>query len=171
MARMIDQLLDFSRIRLGLLNIVPHAGNLQGVCEAAIAEVRQAMPDADIRLQGHGDLAATFDPDRMTQVLINLVVNAVQHGSPGLPVEVRIDGRAADRLCLQVRNDGTLPDDVKDHLFTPFRESRAKDSPGLGLGLYIVDQFVRAHGGVVEVRSSAAEGTLFELHLPRRAGR
>ncbi len=171
MQRMIDQLLDFSRIRQGLLTLHPQPASLQAVVEAALAEVRQALPEADIRLHLQGDTAGSFDVDRITQVVVNLLVNAVQHGCPGTPVELVLDGRQAERLVFEVHNAGTLSDQVKDHLYTPFREGRSTESSGLGLGLYIVDQFVRAHGGSIEARSSDSAGTVFEVCLPRRVQR
>jgi signal transduction histidine kinase len=167
MARMIDQLLDFSRIRLGLLRVNPLPANLESVCEAALAEVRQALPEADIRLHLQGEMTGTFDPDRLMQVLINLAVNAVQHGCVDRPVEIQVDGRDAARLKVRVRNDGALPEGVREHLFTPFREGRPKESSGLGLGLYIVDQFVQAHGGSVAVHTEEPPATVFEIEIPR----
>jgi signal transduction histidine kinase len=169
MARMIEQLLDFSRIRLELLRMDPAPANLQSVCDGAIAEVRQAAPDADIRFEPRGDLNGVFDHDRMMQVLINLIGNAVLHGESARRIDVLADGTGADRLSVRVRNEGLLPDEVKTHLFTPFRDTPRKESPGLGLGLYIVDQFVRAHGGMVAAHSSPSEGTVFEFHMPRHA--
>jgi signal transduction histidine kinase len=141
------------------------------VCDGAIAEVRQAAPDADIRFEPRGDLNGVFDHDRMMQVLINLIGNAVLHGESARHIDVMADGTGADRLSVRVRNEGLLPDEVKTHLFTPFRDTPRKESPGLGLGLYIVDQFVRAHGGMVAAHSSASEGTVFEFHMPRHASR
>ncbi|WP_119154734.1 hybrid sensor histidine kinase/response regulator [Caldimonas tepidiphila] len=168
MARMIDQLLDFSRIRSGMLHVEPRPGNLLATCEAAVAEIRQARPEARIDLDGQGELDAEFDPDRMMQVFNNLIDNAVQHGAAGVPVGVELDGRAPAQVRVRVRNTGTVPEQARAELFTPFRSRPQKDSAGLGLGLYIVDQFVRAHGGRVECCSGTGGETVFELQLPRR---
>jgi two-component system sensor histidine kinase/response regulator len=167
MAAMITQLLDFSRIRAGSVRLEPKPAQLGEICRAALAELRQARPDARIELHCEGDLAATLDADRVMQVVSNLASNALQHGTPGSPVQVFADGRDAATLRLRVVNDGTLADEVRQRLFEPFQSSRSS-SGGLGLGLHIVDHFVRAHGGTVDARATADGHVVFEVTLPRR---
>jgi signal transduction histidine kinase len=169
MAAMITQLLDFSRIRSGSLRIEPRPAQLGEICRAAVAELRQARPDARIELHCEGDLAATLDVDRMMQVVSNLASNALQHGTPDSPVQVAAEGTDAATLRLRVVNAGALPDDVRQRLFEPFRPSQS-GATGLGLGLYIVDHFVRAHGGTVDGRATADGHTVFEVTLPRQPG-
>ena len=169
MAAMITQLLDFSRIRSGSLRIEPRPAQLGEICRPAVAELRQARPDARIELHCEGDLAATLDVDRMMQVVSNLASNALQHGTPDSPVQVAAEGTDAATLRLRVVNAGALPDDVRQRLFEPFRPSQS-GATGLGLGLYIVDHFVRAHGGTVDGRATADGHTVFEVTLPRQPG-
>jgi two-component system sensor histidine kinase/response regulator len=168
MARMIEQLLDFSRIRSDVLRLAQREADLHAVTHAVLAELRQARPAAQVDLDLLGDPQGVFDSDRMGQVVANLVANAVQHGAPGGVVRVTVDGRVADRLGLSVLNVGRLPDELLPRLFEPFK-SADKPSEGLGLGLYIVEQFVRAHGGEVSA-ANQADGVLFTLHIPRRGG-
>lgn len=167
MARMIEQLLDFSLIRTGVLQLRPQAAQLDLLCQQVVAELRQAKPAMQIEVAHHGPLDGRFDPDRIMQVLANLMGNALQHGAPGEPVRVVLDGRDPTHLQVQVRNTGALPETVQAHLFTPFRSGGNGESSGLGLGLYIVDQFIQAHGGRVSGRSEGDE-TVFAFSWPRR---
>jgi signal transduction histidine kinase len=169
MAAMITQLLDFSRIRSGSLRIEPRPAQLGEICRAAVAELHQARPDARIELHCEGDLAATLDVDRVMQVVSNLASNALQHGTPDRPVQIAAEGTDAATLRLRVVNAGALPDDVRQRLFEPFRPSQS-GTTGLGLGLYIVDHFVRSHGGTVDGRATADGHTVFEVTLPRQPG-
>ncbi|MBQ1761677.1 MAG: hybrid sensor histidine kinase/response regulator [Aquincola sp.] len=166
MNRMIAQLLDFSRIRSGSLQIDKAPADLGTLCRQVLDEIRQARPDARIELQTEGDLQARFDPDRLMQVIANLVSNAVQHGSPEEPVSLRLDGTQPEVIGVEVSNTGTLPPAVRERLFEPFRTSSAS-SGGLGLGLYIVAQFLEAHGGQVQGRSTDEGRTVFSFSLPR----
>ena len=167
MARMIEQLLDFSRIRSGVLTLRPQPSSLAAVCDAVVCELREVHPGAAIEVQALGDLQGSFDADRMAQVLSNLVGNALQHGDAGTPVRVLLDGRDAQRLRASVSNAGRLPEALLPRLFDPFKPE-GQHGGGLGLGLYIVDHFVRAHGGTVE-GGNAAEGALVRFKMPRRA--
>jgi len=110
----------------------------------------------------------------MTQVLSNLLGNAVSYGAPGTPIKIRIDGRADDEVVIEVNNQGEpIPADVLPVLFDPFRRGRASaDNPGgIGLGLYIAEQIVIAHGGTIHVQSNWEQGTTFTLKLPRSSKR
>lgn len=167
MGRMIEQLMDFSRIRAGVLQLQPQSADLGAVARAVIAELQPMHPQARIELSAEGDLQGRFDPDRMAQVLSNLVGNALQHGASGEPVLVALDGRERPWLRASVFNAGQLPAHLLGQLFDPFKGSEHR-SEGLGLGLYIVDQFVRAHGGEVSGRNTA-EGAVFEWRVPRGA--
>jgi signal transduction histidine kinase len=96
-----------------------------------------------------------------------LLGNALAHGGQERPIRLRVDGAAANEVRLQVCNEGVIPDAARDTLFQPFQRGEKSGEGGLGLGLYIVDQIVRGHGGRIEVTSDAAQGTCFEVVLPR----
>lgn len=167
MARMISQLLDFSRLRSGAWQPQLADHDLAAVSRSAIAEVMQAAPEARIELHAQGDLAGHFDADRLAQVFSNLLVNALAHGAPGETVHVRLDGRDAGRLVAEVDNAGSLDPELLPRLFLPFKAPEERRD-GLGLGLFIVDQFVRAHGG--QVRAASGDGRVrFMWEMPRRA--
>lgn len=170
MNTMIDQLLDFTRARIGGgIPIQPRETNLADVYMQAASEIELAHPDWKLRHAFAGDLSGTWDPDRLLQVFSNLVANAGEHGSREGGVEVRLDGTDRDRVVVEVHNMGTIPASLLSALFDPFRgtDVRRRESQGLGLGLFIVREIVRAHGGRVSASSSHAEGTLFAVELPR----
>ena len=163
MTRLIEQLLDFATARLGRLPIRPQPSSLRELCEAAVAEFHHER--AQLYWEVHGDPSGTWDPDRLLQVLANLIGNAVQHGHPEHPVKVRIEGQLDATVRIEVENTGTIPPEIRDTIFSPFVRS-TDSSRGTGLGLYIVEQIAKAHGGSVRVRTS--EGTtVFEVLLPR----
>ena len=169
MSRMIEQLLDVASMRTGQLGARPAPTDLGQVCAAIRDEICASDPDCRIVLRSHGDLRGRWDADRLSQVVSNLLGNALQHGEPGSPVRLELDGTDAHQVRLAVRNAGAIPPQVLPHVFEPFRSSQPRQggSGGLGLGLHIVDQIVRLHGGAVTVRSDAAQGTAFEVSLPR----
>ncbi len=123
----------------------------------------------------HGSLEGEWDPDRLAQVVSNLVSNAILHGAQGGPVVVDLDGTAADSVRIRIHNEGTVPAARLPFLFEAFMGTagllpEAKTSrSGLGLGLFIARELARAHGGDITVRSCAADGTTFEVSVPRRA--
>jgi signal transduction histidine kinase len=102
-------------------------------------------------------------------VFSNLVANAMQHGTPGPIVSVRVDGTRLDVVHVEVHNHGAISLGLLPNLFEPMSggEHRHARSQGLGLGLYISQQIVKGHGGSIEVRSSDASGTTFVVVLPR----
>jgi signal transduction histidine kinase len=162
---MIRDLLDFTRTSVGGFPHRPVATDLRRLCDAAVDELRAVHPERTITVDVSGDLTGVWDPDRLKQALLNLLGNAIDHGGDG-PVGIRIEGAGQD-VVLTVHNDGEpIPASVLPVLFEPFR--RGDGSPhGLGLGLYIVREIVRSHGGAIEVHSSAAEGTTFVSRWPR----
>jgi signal transduction histidine kinase len=112
--------------------------------------------------------AVHCDRPRLEQVLSNLLGNAIQHGSADAPIEVVLDF-SADTFNLSVRNQGApVPHSVRDRLFQPFyRAAPGRRGGGLGLGLYIVAEVAKAHGGSANVTSSATGDTCFTVRVPR----
>ncbi len=172
MLEMIETLLDFTSSRFdGGLPIAPVPTDLHDVCRGVVDELQAAEPRRRIHLVLDGDGRGTWDPARIAQVASNLVANALQHGSKGEPVRVFVGGDE-DEAILEVQNRGpSIPPEALAAIFEPFaRGSSLRDGSGgrgLGLGLYIVKKVVSAHGGTVDVRSTAARGTTFTVRLPR----
>ena len=173
MARMIDQLLDFTRARIGAgIPLHPTPVDLSRLAAPLVEELEPGAPKR-VQIEVQGDPRGEWDPDRLAQVLSNLLGNALEHGDPAAPVHLRIDGTDPQRVELRVENAGAIPAELLPTLFDPFRRAagarRTEKSRGLGLGLFVVEQVVQAHGGRIEVSSSPEEGTSFRLSLPRGA--
>jgi signal transduction histidine kinase len=170
MDELIGTLLDFSAARAG--GSIPVARVLtdaHAVASGVVEELRQTAPDRQITLASTGDTWAVLDPPRIAQVVSNLVGNALSHGSPTDPVDVTIDGTGPD-LLVAVRNRGpAIPTALLPVLFEPFRRGVGTGAQprGLGLGLYISREIVRAHEGTIEVESTREGGTVFTVRLPR----
>jgi len=165
MARMIDQILDLTRIRLGGgLAIRPAAADFRRIVEQIADEF--AGRDSALRLDFDGDMQGAWDVDRILQLLSNLLGNAVEHSPPGAEIALRIDGACADWLAIDVCNKGRgVPSALRAALFEPF--TSGDRTRGLGLGLFICRQIVLAHGGSIEFESDEL-GTRFRILLPRR---
>jgi signal transduction histidine kinase len=173
MARMIDQLLDFTRIRVGGgLSLTPVRFDLEELLCKVKDELEAANPERSIVVDVEGNAVGEWDHDRLLQVFSNLVGNALHHGRHDHAVKVRCNGRSAKHVNVTVHNGGPVPPEVLPVLFEPFRgNARYQRTRGLGLGLFITQQIVNAHGGTIDVTSDETTGTTFRLHLPRKATR
>jgi PAS domain S-box-containing protein len=169
---MVRDLLDFARGRLaGGIPIAPRSCDLLTVCSEVVEEIKQAYPDRAIRLEATGGLRGEWDPDRVEQVISNPVGNAVAHGTGPVCITARDEG---DDVVTTVHNHGmAIPAALLPILFEPFTRSAPADAgaprKGLGLGLYIANEIVHAHGGTISVVSRDGEGTTFTIRWPRRA--
>ncbi len=172
MSRMIEQLLDFTRLRVGGgIDVDPRRGDIATLVRQVVDELEASYPDCPVRVASEGKTNGTWDADRLSQVLSNLVANACQHGDPAAGVRVVINGEAPGAVRVQVHNMGTIPAAFIPQVFEPLTggQRRRDRSQGLGLGLFISKRIVVAHGGSIEVSSSEAEGTTFTVSLPRFA--
>jgi len=175
--QMLAGLLDFTRARFGgELPLTFEPCDLRDVSARIVEEIRAAHPKADITTKLEGNLSGNWDPVRLGQALSNLLVNAIKHGAPERPISLQaID--LGESVELSVTNEGPpIPEDIKAVLFQPFSRAKAyarsgAAGDGFGLGLYIVAQVARGHGGQVTVSSTTEHGTTFTVVLPRRARR
>jgi signal transduction histidine kinase len=167
MDHLIGDILDFARASSSVIfPIKPRAADLGEIATTLVDELREGHPDRALELHVAGDSMMQCDPDRIAQALGNLVTNAIQHGEGA--VIVSAECREHDVL-VEVHNAGVpIPAEAMASLFDPFRACDERPQ-GLGLGLFIVKEIMRAHGGTVAVRSSQADGTTFELCWPRTA--
>jgi signal transduction histidine kinase len=175
MQTLLDDLIDFNRTSLGLgLKVLPTDTDLAVVIADELKQLRAANPDRQIDFEASGEFFGRWDGRRMQQLLRNLVSNAIQHGSPGLPVRVAL---RADQggVCLEVTNSGPAIDEAtRSEMFDPLRRgAKEEESPrmaeNLGLGLFIVREIAQGHGGDVDVRSEG-DKTTFTVRLPRGSG-
>ncbi|HMG52126.1 MAG TPA: hybrid sensor histidine kinase/response regulator [Kofleriaceae bacterium] len=174
MTAMIEQLLDLTRARLGGgLGFVRARKPLdvRELVQRTLDELRASHRGRDIRFEAISDCTTSGDPERMLQMFSNLMSNALTHGDPAGAIAIRVVGGSRD-VAVEIRNAGVIPSDRLATLFEPFRRepSRAARSTGLGLGLFIAQQIATAHGGAVAVESTAADGTIVTVRLPRADG-
>ena len=173
MNQMVLDLVEFTRTRLDdTIPVVRSEVDGRRLVHDVVLEIAASYPDSVVRVQTSGDLSGAWDADRLTQALTNLVGNAVQHGAAGTPIRVFARGVPGE-VTFSVQNEG--PPIPADRQAAIFREGQrvggrdaASDRRHQGLGLYIVERIVAAHGGSVTVRSSQTEGTTFTIRLPRR---
>ncbi len=169
--RMVHDLLDYTRTSNGRrLLIAPRETELLALCQQVIDGMQVLYPDRTVQLSCAGDTRGAFDPDRAAQAIGNLVGNALRYSPPGSTVEVALIGGDAE-IVLEVHNEGPpIAPDLLPRLFEAFQRG-THDEPGrragLGLGLYIVQQIVEAHGATLWVRSDAQNGTTFTVRWPR----
>jgi two-component system, sensor histidine kinase and response regulator len=163
MTRMIDDMLDLARARLGGgIPLRPEPVDLLALAQRVVSEHQVAYPERRIDVQDDGDLSGHWDPVRLAQVASNLIGNAHQHGDVAGEIRVRLDGTHAQWATFSVSNEGAIPGTALPHPFDPFGGARQPNrSRGLGLGPYIVQQIVQAHRGTVEVHSGIGEQTVF----------
>lgn len=169
MNRLINQVVDLAASRLGAgIPITPKPVDMERLCRVPIEEMKAIHPHASVSLHVEGDMTGEWDADRVVQVIANLIGNAIKHGAHGLQESIRVSLRGDDTaVVLQVHNSGDpIPPSKLPHLFEPFTRGEHRRE-GLGLGLYIVQQIVQAHGGTIGVESSHAAGTTFTVRWPR----
>jgi signal transduction histidine kinase len=169
MARMISQLLDVARIRAGQFELHRTDTDLGRLCQRIVDEVETGRATRRVQVAIDGDCRCAVDADRIAQVVSNLVGNALRHGDPSQPIVISVDGTDSGSVRLCVANGGEIPPEVLRGHFHPFRAGqRERNTDGLGLGLHIVERFVSAHGGTIDVHSKGGR-TEVVLHLPRAA--
>lgn len=171
MSRMIGQLVEFTRARLGAgFNLALAPRDLGEICKDIADELRIST-SADVRHSSEGDVSGTWDADRLAEVVSNIAGNAVDHATRGtsILIHTRDDG---GEVVAEITNHGAeIPADLIPSIFTAFGRAGPQSSATadhLGLGLYIASEIVRAHGGTLGVRSSDGT-TTFTMRLPRVA--
>ena len=172
MARMLSELQNFSRSRLGFLELSLERANVAEICREVIAEIAAADRTCTFQFVESGDSAAVVDRNRIGELISNLLGNAVQHGSPFGTITVSAQGDQ-QRVRLEVHNEGPAIDvaHLKD-IFEPLHRAALempRNGGSLGLGLYIVRRIALAHGGSVSVTSTEADGTTFVVVIPKKS--
>ena len=142
--RLLTDLLTASRLQSSALDLDLEDVDVADVAERAVATARRLNPDADIVLDCERGLVVAADADRIAQAVDNLVGNALRHGAP--PVHVAVRRAGADTVEIAVADAGAgVPEEMRERLFDRFATGRSRG--GTGLGLYIVRQLARSHGG------------------------
>ena len=171
--RMIEDLLDYSRLETRQLTLSRHPVQLADLVREATDRMAPEAPNRPIELRVHGEPARIdIDADRIAQVMDNLLSNAIKYGEPATPIVVDVEGRA-DSIAVSVTNHGPgIAPDQLPYLFTRFQraeETRHGGVKGIGLGLYISRGLVEAHGGHIVAESIPGRLTTFQFTLPLAA--
>lgn len=176
MMRLIRDVLDFTRARLGGgLAVDPKPADMKIICRF-VAEEQSLASSAPVVWKTDGDVAGTWDSDRIVEALSNIVGNAIQHATRGTAVTLEAHDEQ-EVVVVTVTNEGPpIPPEIVPYIFEPFRRAEPAgqlppptESTHLGLGLYIASQIVQSHGGSIDAQSSAGK-TTFSIRLPRRSG-
>lgn len=168
LSRLVDDLLDVSRIRAGKLMIQPQETDLSGLVQACLTRHSEeaAASGCELRLEVEPGVKGEWDPGRIEQVILNLVTNAIKY-APGSPIEVRLQ-RDDSVARLTVRDFGKgIPESEQKRVFERFERAQSPSSVGgLGLGLYIARRIVEAHDGSIRTESPPDGGAAFVVELP-----
>jgi signal transduction histidine kinase len=177
MSKLINNLLDFTRTRLGQSLPVTHEEiDLAQVCRQTVAELAAAHSERTIDFSCPESVRGRFDTTRINQMLSNLIANAMQHGAQSTPVTLAVKVES-DHVVFRVHNDGEpIPEstlqtifDITPHRIKEYKKPKNKFSH-LGIGLFIVKKIVEAHSGTISVTSTAEAGTTFIVSLPLSHG-
>lgn len=170
MQALLDDLVVFNRHKLGLgFRIRPSEVNLTILAENEVGQFRASHPGRQLELQATGDTTGYWDPDRLHQLLSNLLSNALKHSADDEPVRVLITGEEAG-VRLEVRNGGAPIDPrMLQRIFDPLTsgsDQQVATDHSLGLGLFIAKEITAGHGGDIKAYSEGQE-TVFAVELPR----
>lgn len=173
LAEMIRDLLDATRLERGTLVMRPSAVELRSLVAATVEDFRGQTPNRPIVAQlPDRPITVEGDPNRLEQVVANLIENALKYSPEAAAVQIRLEAHGdGARLSVTDRGPG-IPEGQKEKLFDRFfrvSSPETRDQPGLGLGLYIARSIVKAHGGQIGVESTPGTGSTFYFTLPRRA--
>ena len=168
MIRLIDDMLDVSRMKSGTLSIRPARVELMGLLERVVNDLslQAAAANTAVKLSVHKPVEGWWDEFRIEQVIVNLLTNALRYGGGGT-VEVGVE-QVGCHVRIDVRDYGKgIAADYIERIFEPYERGAKADEPkGLGLGLYISRQLATSHGGELTVQSTPGLGATFSLLLP-----
>jgi PAS domain S-box-containing protein len=167
--RLIGDLLDVSKIQAGRLEYTYESIDINALLHETTEIIQQMNPGHAIVMHDAGPFALVGDKNRLEQVFINLLSNATKYSPPGSTVEVACD-ISAEAVTVSIRDHGIgIPQEQCEKIFERFYrvfDPRQRKVPGLGMGLYIVAEIVRQHGGTIAVESEIGQGSTFRVTLP-----
>lgn len=166
-SHLISDLLDFTQARLGTgLSVDRGPLDLRALVAEAVEDLRTLHPARTLEHRHTGDGCCTADTRRLHQMIGNLVANAVAYGAPATPVTIH-SAFAPGSFTLSVHNHGDpIPPELQARMFQPMTRGTSDASRSVGLGLFIVHEIARAHGGAPFVDSAAERGTTIGAVFP-----
>lgn len=175
MKGLVQDLLDYTLTRLGHgLPIHRKAMDLAVVVRDVAEEAEVSHPGRTVAVAVDGQTKGDWDPDRVAQLLSNLLANALEHGDPAQPVNVSLQEATAG-VEMTIENQGPpIDEEQRAELFQPLKNPQRRPpkstsgSSGLGLGLYVAAQIATAHQGTIRLARSDSSGTVFAVFLPQR---
>lgn len=174
LSSIVNDLLDVSRIERGALPVNFSHVDLGDVARLAVEDMRAAFPRRKIRFENEGGCVMRADHERVRQVIVNLLSNAVTYSPEKEPIDVSVS-KNGETVILRVRDRGIgIPKEHRDLIFKLFYRvsERTHDHfPGLGIGLYISSEIAKAHGGAIRVESPRGRGSVFVVEFPYKAGK
>ena len=169
--RLVEELLDVSKIQAGKVEYVWETVDLDALLRKIAETMQQTHPSHRILVHGALQTSLIGDPDRLGQVFINLISNAIKYSPDAETVEMDLS-TSEDTVTVSVRDHGLgIPRELRDKVFERFyraADPKRRAIPGLGMGLYIVTEIVERHGGTITVDSEVGKGSTFTVTLPTR---
>ena len=168
LSKMINDLLNVSLITTGKITIEPEETNLSDIVKDVVEKIPSGMnkPDYPIRLDARSTLVGTWDKVRIEQAVSNLISNAMKYGRDN-PVEVKLQ-KSNGHAKLTIKDHGIgIPKHEQTRVFSRFQRGKnSNKNGGLGVGLYITNQIIKAHHGTISLKSKEGKGSTFTVELP-----
>lgn len=168
--RLVEELLDVSKIQAGKLEYHQETVDLDALLQETTVTMQQIYPSHRILVRGAAQANLLGDRDRLGQVFTNLLSNAIKYSPDAESVEVELS-TSPETINISVHDHGLgIPQEQREKIFERFYRAtgpRQKAIPGLGMGLYIVAEIVKLHGGTITVDSTVGKGSTFTMTLPR----
>jgi signal transduction histidine kinase len=174
LTRLVEELLDVSKIQVGGLEYIREVVDLDALLREITDTMQQAHPSHTIVVRGAVQASLIGDPDRLGQVFTNLLSNTIKYSPDAETVEMDLSA-TSETVTIRVHDHGLgIPREQRDKIFERFYRAagpRQKAIPGLGMGLYIVAEIVKHHGGTITVDSEVGKGSTFHVTLPLATSR
>lgn len=168
---LVEELLDVSKIEAGKLQLNYDQADLEQLVKDTIFEVQSISTQHQIVLHGRVKEKIAMDAYRMSQVISNLLTNAVKYSPNADKIDVRLKETARE-VSISIQDYGLgIPETEQKQIFEKFFRARGKDRhsfPGLGLGLYVSSQIIKRHGGKITVKSKEGDGSTFTFTVPKK---
>jgi signal transduction histidine kinase len=168
--RLVEELLDVSKIQAGRLEYRQERVDLDALLREIADTMQQTHPSHRILVHGAAQTSLIGDRDRLGQVFTNLLSNAIKYSPEAQTVEMDLSA-SPETVTIRVRDHGLgIPREQREKIFKRFyraADPRQRAIPGLGMGLYIVAEIVKRHGGTISVDSAIGKGSTFTVTLPR----